>query len=142
MPFLTQIGQKFDLTSFKFEISSYNWHNLHSGSFIITTFCFKRYSASKIWKKTNHNACLFTFFTTLDLIWPKFYPNNTPALIFLLVSNEIMLRNLINIKTWNPAVLEKFLLKPLKITIFRPNLSKKKGPHCHAQNKKNNFFQK
>ena len=37
-----------------------------------TTFCFKRYSQCKIWKKKPiGNACFFTFFTTLGLIWPK-----------------------------------------------------------------------
>ena len=34
-------------------------------------------------KKTSDNACFFTFFTTLDLIWPTFYPKTTPTLIFL-----------------------------------------------------------
>ena len=35
-------------------------------------------------KKTIDNAHFFTFYTTLGLNWPKFYPNTTPTLIFLL----------------------------------------------------------
>ena len=35
---------------------------------------------------------------------------------------------------------EKILLKPLKITIFRPNLCKTGVPMGHAQNKKQFFF--
>ena len=41
----------------------------------------KRYSQSKIWKKPNDIASFFTFFTTLDIIYPKFFPKTTPDLI-------------------------------------------------------------
>ena len=40
-------------------------------------------------KKPIDNACFFTFFITMDLIWPKFCPKTTPTLIFFLLSNEI-----------------------------------------------------
>ena len=33
-------------------------------------------------KNPNDIACLFTFLTTLDTIWPKFGPKTTPDLIF------------------------------------------------------------
>ena len=58
--------------------------NFHSGGcgFTITTFCFKRYSPMKIWKNPNDIACFFTFFTRMDLIWPKFCPKTMPTLIF------------------------------------------------------------
>ena len=61
LPFLTQIRQKFGpkcpsnvalLITFAL--------NFHSGVCTTSTFCFK------------DDACFFTFFTTLDLIWPKF----------------------------------------------------------------------
>ena len=64
----------------------------------------------------------FTFFTTLGLIWPKFCPKTTPALIFfcwflMKYANgiQLMLITLIGIqKFW------KKLLKSPKITIFWP----------------------
>ena len=52
-------------------------------------FALKGIPRVKYEKKPNGNACFFTFFITLDLIWPKFSPMTTPILIFLLVSNEI-----------------------------------------------------
>ena len=56
--------------------------NFDSSVFATTTFCFKRYSPNKKWKKPIDNACFFTFFTTLGITWPKFCPKTTPTLIF------------------------------------------------------------
>ena len=36
----------------------------------------------KFEKETIDNDNFFTFFTTLGLIWPKFFPKTTPALTF------------------------------------------------------------
>ena len=80
--------------------------------------------------KTNDDACFITFFTTLDLVWPKFCPNTTPTLRFFTGFQWNMLENSINNKSfnWNPVYSsETFLLKPLNITIFQPNLCKKRG---------------
>ena len=49
-------------------------------------------------KKTIDNARFFTFFTTLDLIWPKFFPKTTTIL-----EDSININNF----NWNPAVLKK-----------------------------------
>ena len=52
-----------------------------------------------------------------------------------------MLGNSIDFKNfnWNLVVLKKILLKPLKITIFRPNLCKNGVLMGHAQKKKQFF---
>ena len=38
---------------------------------------------AKYEKSPNDIACFFTFFTTLDIIWPNICPKTTPDLIFL-----------------------------------------------------------
>ena len=73
LPFLIKLRQKFGpkcpLSVAFLAIFTLNFH----WSICTTTaFCFKRYSPSKIWKKLIDNAYLFTFFTTLGLIWPRF----------------------------------------------------------------------
>ena len=65
--------------------------NFYSSVCKRTTFCCKKYSPCKIWKKPIDNTCLFSFFTTFCQIWPKVCLKTTPTLIFLLVSNEICL---------------------------------------------------
>ena len=45
-------------------------------------FALKGIPDVKYEKKTIDNARSFTFFTTLDLIWPKFYPKTTPTFTF------------------------------------------------------------
>ena len=45
------------------------------------------------YEKTNYNICFFTFFTTLDQIWPKFFPKTTPTLIFFAGLQKNMLGN-------------------------------------------------
>ena len=69
------------------------------------------------------------FFTTLDLIWPKFCPKTTPILGILAGFQWNVLGDSININNFNcnPVILKIFLLKPLKIAIFGDNLRKKKG---------------
>ena len=74
-------GTKKNFFFFFFDPTWTHTLNLHSGGFATTTFCFKRYS-TKYEKKPNDNACFFTFFTTLNIIWPKFRPKTTPTLIF------------------------------------------------------------
>ena len=87
-----------------------------------------------------NNACFFTFFTTLKLIWPKFCPKTTPTLIFFLVSNEICYGiQLILITLLESSSSEKYLLRPLKITIFWPNLCKDRVPMGHTINRKHFF---
>ena len=87
--------------------------------------------------KKTYWYCLFLyFFTTLDIIWPKFCPMTTPNLIFFAGFQSSLLWNSINIKNfnWNPVILTNFLLKPLKITNFWPNLCKNGVPMGHPQN--------
>ena len=142
LPFLTLIGQNFGprrpssvtfLAIFAF--------NFQSGVFTTTTFCFKRYYPCKIWKETFDNACFFTFFLTLGLIWPKFSPKTTPTLIFFTGFQWNILGDLISINNfnWNPVVLKK-LLKYLKITIFWPNLCKNGFLMGYAPPKKQFFL--
>ena len=45
-------------------------------------FALKGIPNVKYEKKAIDNNHFFTFFTTLGLIWPKFYPKATPTLIF------------------------------------------------------------
>ena len=93
-------------------------------------------------KKPNDITCFFTFFTILDIIWPKFCPKTTPNLTFLLVSNEVpMLGNSINIKNfhWNPVVLKK-IAKISKNYYFLAQLVQKWGPHRPRQKQKKIFF--
>ena len=62
---------------------------------------FKRYSACKIGKKAIDNACFFTFFTTLDLTWPWFWPRTTPNLIFFVGFQLNVLEDSIQINNFN-----------------------------------------
>ena len=80
------------------------------------------------------------FFTTLDLIWPKFCPKTTPILFFLLLL--LLLGDLININNfnYNPVILKIFLLKPLKIAIFGPNLCIKRGQYRPHSKQTETFF--
>ena len=93
-------------------------------------------------KKPNDIDCFFTFFTTLDIIWPKFYPKTTRSLTFFSLFPIKYVRDSISIKNfnWNPVV-QKILLKLEKITIFWLSLCKTGVPMGHAQNKKQ-FFSK
>ena len=92
-------------------------------------------------KKTIDNTHFFTFFTTLHIIWPKFCPKITPTLIFFCwFQMKCQGMQLMLITNWNPIVLKKKLLKPLKITNFQPNLCKNGVPMGHAQKTKSNFF--
>ena len=93
-------------------------------------------------KKLTDNACFFTFFTTLGLIWPKFCPKTTTTLIFFACFQWNMLRDSIDINNFNwmeSSSSEKFL-KPLKFTICWPNFCKNRVPMGHTQNKKQYFF--
>ena len=110
--------------------------NFHSG--VCTTFCFKSYSPCKTWKRLIGNASFFTFFTTLDLIWPKFCPKITPIFFFFFaVFQWNMLGDSIGIKNfnWNPVVLKKICQ-----TIFQPNLHQKGLTLSHSQNQNLFFF--
>ena len=84
----------------------------------------------------------FTFFATLDLIWPKFCPKITHSLSLFAGLQWNVLRDLIhsiNNFNCNPVVLKTKLVKPLKITIFGSNLCKKGVTMDHAQKKKQFF---
>ena len=96
----------------------------------------------KFEKKLIDNACFFTFFTTLGLIWPRFCPKDTATLRFFAGFQWNMLKNSIDINNfnWNLVVPKNFLLKPLNITIFWSNFSKNGVSMGHNQNKKTFFF--
>ena len=78
LPFLAGIGQKFGPCG----ISAIFALNFHSCVCITSTFSFKRYIPHVKYEKNLciDNARSLTFFTTLDLIWPKFYPKTTPTM--------------------------------------------------------------
>ena len=90
-------------------------------------------------KKTNYITCFFTFFTALNIIWPKFYPKTTPNLIFLLAFNEVcwgiqlILKTLIGIQQFR-----KNFAKTSKNYYFSAQLVQKWGPHGPCPKKK--FF--
>ena len=92
-------------------------------------------------KKPNDNAYFFTFFTTLDLIWSKFFLKTTPTLISFARFQWNMLGNSIDIKNfnWNPVVL-KFFAKTSKNYHFSAWLVKKWGPHGPYPKTKNNIY--
>ena len=60
--------------------------------------------------KAIDNACFFTFFTTLDLILPKFCAKTTPTLVFFAGFQWNMLEDSINVNNcnWNSVVLKKY----------------------------------
>ena len=138
--FLTQIGQKFgpkhptDLAYLPIFALTF-----HSGICTTTTFCFKRYSPCKIWKKTLLIIPIsLLFFTTLGQIWPQ----DPTHFDFFAGFQWNMLRDSININNfnWNLVVLKKKLLKPLKITIFWPKLRKNGAPWAMPKRKKQLFL--
>ena len=139
LPFLTQIWQKSGpkyLSNVAFlAIFALQFHLTIC---TITTFCFKRYSPCKIWENLLDNACFFTFFRTLDLIWPKFCPKTTPTLTYFAGFQWNMLRDSIDFSNfnWNPVV----LLKPLKITTFWPNFCAKMQSPWATPKTKNIFI--
>ena len=104
--------------------------NFHSGVCTTTTLCFKRYSPCKIWKKPIDNASFFTFFTTLDLIWPKFFPKTKHTFFagfqWSVLGDSIHINNI----NWNPVVLKKKKKKKIgkrpKITFLGPTCTKQK----------------
>ena len=114
--------------------------NFHSGGFTMTTFCFKRHFPSKIWKKQWY--CLFLYyFHNIGHNLAQILPQDHTWFDFFAGFQWSMLGNSINIKNfnWNPVVLKNLLRKPLKITIFLPDLCKN-VPMGHIQNKKTIFY--
>ena len=91
-------------------------------------------------KKTIDNACFFTFFTTLDLIWPKFCHKDTPIFIFFAAFHLNMSRDSINICNfnWNP-VFPKKIAKTTENYQFWSNLYKNGVSMGYTRNK-NQFF--
>ena len=83
--------------------------NLYSGGFTTTTFCFKRYSPSQIWKKPNDITCFFTFFHNIGHNLTQILPQDHINLIFFADFQWSVLNNSINIKNfnYNPVVLKK-----------------------------------
>ena len=147
LSFLTQIGQKFcPKRPSNVAFLAIFALNFHSSICTTTNFCFKRYSSPcKIWKKLIENACFFTFFTTLDLIWPKFCPKATPTLIFFAGFQWNMLRGSIDINNFNwleSGSSEKVLLKPLKLPFFDPTFAKMESLWATSKIKKTIFFSK
>ena len=102
---------------------------------------FRRYSPYKIWKKRIDNACFFTFFTTLGLIWPKFCPKTTPTSIYFAGFQWNMLRDsiFINNFNWN-WVFWNFFAKTLKNYHFLAQLLQKWGPHLPCPKQKTTIF--
>ena len=94
--------------------------------------------------KTIDNACFFTFFTTLDLIWLKFCPKTTPTLDFSADFQWNMLKDSININNcnWNQVVSEnkRAKCKTSKNYHFWGNFHNNGIPMGHAQNKSTIFF--
>ena len=132
--FWPKSGKKLALTSLKFGIFSYNCDKFPLRWFYNHCFLLWKVIPSKIWKKTNDITCLFTFFATLDIIWPKFCPKTTSNLIFFAGFQWSMLGNRINIKkfNWNPLVLKK---------IFSLTCAKL-GPSWATSKTRNFFFHK
>ena len=85
--------------------------HFHPGVCTTTTFSFKRYPPCRIWKKPIDNMPVsLLFFTTFNLVWPKFCPKTTSTLIFLLVSNDYS----ININNSNVGWVRSFLIEKQK----------------------------
>ena len=114
--------------------------NFHSVICITTNSCFKMYSPCEICEKPIDNGSFFNFFTTLDLIWPKFWPKITPILLgFFAGFQWNMLGDSISINNFNcnPVVLIFFFAKTSKI--FGPNLRKKRSQYG-SHPKQKHFF--
>ena len=89
-PFLTQIviGQKINPNVLKnLAFIGKIAINFHSGGFTATTFCFNRYSPSKILKYLM--ILPVSLLSSQHLISPKSCPKTMLDLIFLLVSSEV-----------------------------------------------------
>ena len=98
------------------------------------------YSSCKIWKKSIDNASILNFFTTLDLIWPKFYPQRPHLLYFSLADfHWNMLGYSINTVLQYISSEKKFV-KYLKNCFFGTSLYNKGVIMGHTQNKKQFFF--
>ena len=72
-------------------------------------------------KKPIDNACFFTFFTTSDLIWPKFCPKTTTTL-FLFWFQWSMLGDLIKAIYIKSFVHSQLLTSQIFFLIFHMNL--------------------
>ena len=132
--FWLKSGKILALTSLKFSIFSYNCNK-----FPLRWFYNHCFLLQKIWKKPNDITCFFTFFTTLDIIWPKFCPKTTPNLILFASFQWSMLGNSIDIKkfNWNPVLLAVVLKK---FCYFLVQLVQNWGPHGLRPKQKTFFF--
>ena len=112
LPFLTQIKQKFGPKHpSNMAFLAILALNLNSGVCTTTTYCFKRYSPCKIWKKPIDIPVSLLF----SKYWAKFCPKTTPTLIFIAGFQWNMSGDSININNfnWNPVVKKKKTLLPL-----------------------------
>ena len=93
--FWAQSGKNLALTSFKCGISSYIFLKFPLRCLYNQVFPHVNM------KKNIDNVCFFTFFTTLDLIWPKLCPKSTPTLTSFAGFQWKMLEDSININKFN-----------------------------------------
>ena len=93
-------------------------------------------------KKTHWNTSFFVFSQHLTKFGPNLAPKTTHTLLFLTDFQWHMLRDSININNlcWNPVVLKKKWVKPLKNCFIGPNLHKKGVIMGHAQRGKQFYW--
>ena len=123
MLFLTQIGLRFSPNLIQIWYFSYFALQIPLRYFCNYCFLFLSVFLMQYMKKAYWYCQIFCFFTTLNLIWPKFCPKTTPT--FFLFSNFQwnMLGDSININNLCCTVqyFWKKLVKPLKISVLGPN---------------------
>ena len=114
--------------------------NFHSGDFITITFCFRRYSPSKIWKNLMMiSLFLYFFHIGLDLAQDHTHTDFFAGFQLNMLENSIDIKNF----NWYLVVLKKtFYSKTSKNChfIWPTQLMQKRGPR--PGKKKNNFFSK
>ena len=111
LPFLTQIGQICSpkLPSNVAFVAIFALYKFPLRCmYTTTTFCFKRYSPFKIWKKPVDNNCFFTFFHNTGPNLAQILPQDHIHFDFFSGFWWNMLGNAININNfnWNPVVLK------------------------------------
>ena len=112
--------------------------NFHSGDFITITFCFRRYSPSKIWKNLMMiSLFLYFFHIGLDLAQDHTHTDFFAGFQLNMLENSIDIKNF----NWYLVVLKKtFYSKTSKNChfIWPTQLMQKRGPR--PGKKKKQFF--
>ena len=104
------MGKKFALISFRYDVVFNLVFNFHSGIYIATTFLLVNvYLMQNVKKNPIKIPVSLFFFTTLDLLWTKFYPKDHTHFTFFVDFQWNMLGDTIDINNLccNPAVLKK-----------------------------------